>query len=53
MSVSEFFHMGGYAAYVWFSYGLTAVLLIVTWVLPVMKSKAILKKLARRLELEE
>jgi len=50
MSVSEFFHMGGYAAYVWFSYGLTATLLTIFWVLPVMRRKATLKKLARRLE---
>lgn len=53
MSVSEFFHMGGYAAYVWFSYGLTTVLFVITWILPVMKRKAFLKKLARRFELEE
>jgi len=53
MNWSEFFHMGGYAAYVWFSYGLTAVLLTIGWVLPVLRRKAILKKLARRLELEE
>ncbi len=53
MSMSEFFHMGGYASYVWFSYGLTAVSLAITWVLPVMRRKAILKKLARRLEQED
>ncbi len=53
MSMSEFFHMGGYASYVWFSYGLTAVMLTLSWVLPVMRRKATLKKLARRLELEE
>lgn len=52
MSMSEFFYMGGYAAYVWFCYGLTAVLLTVTWLLPVFKSKAILKKIARKIELE-
>jgi len=53
MSMSEFFHMGGYASYVWFSYGLTAFLLTVSWVLPVMRRTAILKKLARRIELEK
>jgi heme exporter protein D len=29
MSVSEFFHMGGYAPYVWGSYGVAA--LLVAW----------------------
>lgn len=28
MSVSEFFHMGGYALYVWGSFGATALLMI-------------------------
>ncbi len=53
MSMSEFFYMGGYAGYVWFSYGLTAVLLTVAWVLPVMRRKATLKKLARRLKKDD
>lgn len=29
MSVSEFFHMGGYGLYVWGSFGVTALLMIV------------------------
>ena len=28
MSPSEFFHMGGYAVYVWSSYGLALVLMV-------------------------
>jgi heme exporter protein D len=33
MSLSEFFHMGGYAAFVWPCYGLTLVVLIMNGVL--------------------
>ncbi len=53
MSMSEFFYMGGYAGYVWFSYGLTVVLFVMTWLMPVMQRKATLKKLARRLEKDD
>jgi len=28
MTVAEFFHMGGYALYVWGSFGMTAILMI-------------------------
>ena len=45
MSASEFFHMGGYAVYVWSSYGLAFVLL--GWVLisPIFSKKNIIKEL--------
>lgn len=46
--MSDFFHMGGYAVFVWSSYGIAAVLLTISWVTPLMRSKAILKKLKRR-----
>jgi heme exporter protein D len=29
MSISEFFHMGGYALYVWGSFGVTALAMII------------------------
>jgi len=32
MELQEFFHMGGYATYVWTAYGLTAVVLLLNWV---------------------
>ncbi|MBL7002935.1 MAG: heme exporter protein CcmD [Gammaproteobacteria bacterium] len=51
-AVSEFFHMGGYAVFVWASYGLTAVLLVVSWVLPEIKRKTLLKKMKRKQDLE-
>jgi heme exporter protein D len=34
MSVSDFFHMGGYAFYVWTAYGMTLVVLVLNVVLP-------------------
>ena len=31
MDLQSFFHMGGYAGYVWTSYGLTALVLLWNW----------------------
>jgi len=45
MSASEFFHMGGYAFFVWSSYGLTAVLLLWTFFSPILAYKNIIKEL--------
>jgi len=45
MTVSEFFHMGGYAFYVWSSYGLATVLLIWTFFSPMLSKKNIIKEL--------
>ena len=32
MSVQEFFHMGGYGGFVWTSYGLTTLVLVLNWI---------------------
>ena len=45
MTVSEFFHMGGYAFYVWSSYGLATVLLVWTFFSPMLSKKNIIKEL--------
>lgn len=50
--MSEFFHMGGYASYVWFSYGITLVAMTISWVMPVIRHNSLLKKLKRRKELD-
>jgi heme exporter protein D len=34
MSVNEFFHMGGYAFYVWSAYGTALVVLLLNIILP-------------------
>ena len=47
MNWSEFFAMGGYATYVWASYGLMGIILILNLVLPLRKKADALEK-ARR-----
>ncbi|MDJ0881864.1 MAG: heme exporter protein CcmD [Gammaproteobacteria bacterium] len=49
MSLSEFFNMGGYAVFVWSSYGLTLVVLVINWLLPYQQHKKTLRKLKRQL----
>jgi heme exporter protein D len=46
--MSEFFAMGGYASYVWSSYGLTAIVLCLNWYLPRRTHQQILRQLKRR-----
>jgi len=46
MSLSEFFNMGGYAVFVWSSYALTLVLLVLNWFLPYQQHKQNNKGLA-------
>ncbi len=45
MTASEFFHMGGYAVYVWSSYGLSAVVLTWVFLSPIFSRKNIIKEL--------
>jgi len=53
MSLSEFLHMGGYAFYVWTSYGLTFFVLAVTFLSPVLSKKRILKDLHMKYRQQE
>jgi len=46
MTFSEFLNMGGYAFYVWTSYGITFVVLLVNIVLPIVQRKTLLRSLA-------
>lgn len=46
--MSEFFHMGGYAAYVWTSYGIALVVLLANLVLPWLRRRRLVTELARR-----
>ena len=41
MSLSEFFHMGGYAFYVWSAYGTTLVVLLLNIVLPLRRYRTL------------
>lgn len=45
MTLEEFFHMGGYAVYVWSSYGLAFIVLLAIFISPMMNRKRILKDL--------
>ena len=45
MSVSEFLNMGGYALYVWSSYGLALVVLLVIFFKPMLDRKTVLQQL--------
>jgi heme exporter protein D len=47
--MSEFFAMGGYAAYVWPSFVLAAIVLIANIVAPMQQRKRVLKDIARKL----
>jgi len=44
--ISEFLHMGGYAFYVWASYGLAAVILYLNYLLPVRHEQQLMRKLS-------
>ena len=51
--MSEFFHMGGYAFFVWTSYGLAAIVLLANIILPVQRKKTIMNNLKRRQRREQ
>lgn len=45
MNWSEFFAMGGYAFYVWGSYAIAAVVLIINFIAPIRQNKALRRQL--------
>lgn len=50
MNWSDFFNMGGYALYVWSSYGLMALVLILNIVLPLRRKSAVHASIARQIK---
>lgn len=48
MNLNEFFNMGGYAFFVWTSYGITLVILLANILSPFMQRRRLLADLARR-----
>ena len=46
--MSEFLHMGGYAAYVWSSYAIALVVLLANIIFPWLQRRRLLAELARR-----
>jgi len=53
MSASEFFDMGGYAFYVWSSYGLATVVLGWVFISPIFNKKNIIKELRMKYRQQE
>ena len=53
MSASEFFNMGGYAFYVWSSYGIATVLLGWVFISPIFTKKSIIKELRMKYRQQE
>jgi len=45
MTASEFFHMGGYAFFVWSSYGIATLLLGWMFISPIFRRKQIIREL--------
>ncbi len=53
MNWSEFFHMGGYAFFVWTSYALTLLVIVANIISPVMQRKKIIKRIKRAIKREK
>ena len=48
MTLQQFFHMGGYAVYVWSSYAIALVVLVANVVAPILQRRKLFAQLARR-----
>jgi heme exporter protein D len=48
MNLNEFFHMGGYGFYVWTSYGIALVVLLLNIILPARQHRKLLTDIARK-----
>lgn len=49
-SWSEFFHMGGYAAFVWISYGLAVLMVVANIVSPLIERKRVIARVKRAIK---
>ena len=49
---SDFFHMGGYATYVWASYGLALLMVVVNIVSPIIERKRVIARVKRAIKRE-
>lgn len=52
MNFQEFIHMGGYAVYVWTSYGLGLAVLALNLIAPLRRNKEVLASLRRQVRQE-
>ncbi|EIJ43312.1 heme exporter protein CcmD [Beggiatoa alba B18LD] len=51
--MSEFFNMGGYAFYVWTSYGLAFIVITANVIVPLNHKRELLQSLTRRMRRKE
>lgn len=52
-SFSEFLNMGGHGLYVWLAYGLTILLLVINFILPIRHKRQLQQEQARKLRREQ
>ncbi len=52
MNWSEFFHMGGYAFFVWTSYALTLIVVVANIVSPIIQRRKIIARVKRAIKRE-
>jgi len=53
MNWSEFFDMGGYAFFVWTSYGLTFLVIVANIISPIIQRKKIIARIKRAIKREQ
>ncbi len=53
MNWSEFFHMGGYAFFVWTSYALTLIVVVANIVSPIIQRRKIIARIKRAIKRED
>jgi heme exporter protein D len=53
MNWSEFFHMGGYAFFVWTSYAITFAVIVANIILPIVQRKTVIAKIKRSIKREQ
>lgn len=53
MNWGEFFAMGGYGKFVWSAYGITAIVIVLNIVLPILRHKKILRMLRELIKMKE
>ena len=53
MNWSEFFHMGGYAYFVWTSYAITFAVIVANIILPIVQRKKVIARIKRAIKREQ
>lgn len=48
--MSEFFNMGGYAMFVWSSFGITALVMTLNVILPIMRRKQLIRDVSAHIK---